>query len=199
MPSLEELKKLDDKKPICSFVISGQPATKKNSSRIIWANKRLRVIPSKQYMTYEKNCQSACEGVWKLKGNDPINFGVSIRIKAWISRWQVPDHVGILQSLGDILQHWKVISDDKYIHWTDLNYDTNEAEHWLQGKDAENPRVEIFIYRFKHPVEEYDLNKKTASKSKKAAVSKSKKAIALKPKKTTVKKPLKYNKSTRSI
>lgn len=195
MPSLSELKKLKNKTLICNFTIFGQPATKKNSSRIIWANKRLRVVPSKQYITYEKNCQSACEEAWTSKGNDPINFGVSIRIKVWISRWQIPDHVGILQALGDILQHWKVMSDDKYIHWTDLNYETNLPEHWLQGKDAENPRVEIYIYRFKHPVEDYEETKKPVKKT-------TKKPTAVKKTKKQTKKPSnkKYkNKLSRSI
>ena len=211
MPSLSDLKKLEDKKLICSFTIFGQPATKKNSSRIIYAGGRPRVIPSKQYMTYEKSCQPSCEEAWKNKGNDPINFGISIRIKVWISRWQIPDHVGILQSLGDILQHWKVISDDKYIHWTDLNYETNLPEHWLQGKDAENPRVEIYIYRFTHPVEAYDENKKpvkknAASKSKKSTTSKAKKSTTskakkapIKAKKPVIKRAKKYNVTSRSI
>ena len=77
------------------------------------------------------------------------------QIKVWLSRWILPDHVGILQSIGDILQKWEVVDDDKYIHWTDLNPENNEREHWFQGIDKENPRIEINIYRFKHLYEDY--------------------------------------------
>jgi hypothetical protein len=71
-----------------------------------------------------------------------------------------------LQSIGDILQKWEVVDDDKYIHWTDYDPETGEREHWFHGVDKENPRIEIVIYRYKHLYEDYceDKEKKEAAK-----------------------------------
>jgi hypothetical protein len=130
--------------------------------QLIYVKGSPRLIPSKLYVKYEKACQGICESIWKLKNNLPINFGVAIRIKVWINSWRIPDHVGILQALGDIFQHWDIVLDDKYIHWTDVDYETGEYAHWFQGVDKISPRVEVFIYRYRHPVEEFEANKKTA-------------------------------------
>lgn len=149
-----------DKELLCHFVVSGQPATKKNSSRIIWVKKFPRVIPSKQFVAYEKQCQPYCEDACNKLHNQIINFGVAIRIKVWIKKWQLPDHVGILQSIGDIFQKYGVVADDKYIHWTDCDFLTGQHEHWFMGVDKENPRIEVWMYRFKHPIEDYEASKK---------------------------------------
>lgn len=142
---------------IINFTIPGHPATKKNSNRIIWtkvAGRRLpKVIPSKQYYTYEKSCKPHITSFWK---EAPIDYGVLIRIKVWLSAWRIPDHVGILQSLGDIFQTCKFIKDDKYIQWTDYNFETKEIDQWFAGVDKENPRVEVWVYRYKTTSEIYE-------------------------------------------
>lgn len=173
------IKEKDNFSLLCSFTIPGNPATKKNSSRIIMTRigrRRIpRIIPSAQFVRYEKHCKPFCQNVWELLGNEPINFGIIIRIEVWLNAWRIPDHVGILQSLGDIFQKYKIISDDKYIQWSDYNLETKQIETWLKGVDKENPRVNVYIYRYRHTTEEYDnlklekiniQNEKIAAKKK---------------------------------
>ena len=95
-----------------------------------------------------------------------MKYGVAIKIKVWLSRWILPDHVGILQSIGDILEKWSVIDNDKYIHWTDFDPSNGQREHWFQGIDKENPRIEILIFRYKHLYEDYTEEKDTKEAAK---------------------------------
>lgn len=137
------------------FTIPGNPVTKKTHQRIMRVGGYPRIFPSKQYEEYEKYCKSYCLDIWKNTGKDPIKYGVAIQIKVWLSRWILPDHVGILQSIGDILEKWGVVENDKYIHWTDFDPSTGERHHWFQGIDKDNPRIEILIFRYKHLYEDY--------------------------------------------
>jgi Holliday junction resolvase RusA-like endonuclease len=148
------------------FTIPGNPVTKKTHQRIMRVGGYPRIFPSKQYEEYEKYCKQFCLDVWKNQGKDPMKYGVAIKIKVWLSRWILPDHVGILQSIGDILEKWGVIENDKYIHWTDFDPSTGEREHWFQGIDKENPRIEILIFRYKHLYEDYTEEKDTKEAAK---------------------------------
>jgi len=163
---------------LLKFTIPGNPVTKKTHQRIMRVGGYPRIFPSKQYEEYEKYCKSYCLDVWKSQGKEPMKFGVAIKIKVWLSRWILPDHVGILQSIGDILEKWEVLDNDKYIHWTD--YDTeNNHEHWFQGIDKENPRIEITIFRYKHLYEDYTQEKdeKEAAKLERKKIRESKKTV----------------------
>lgn len=141
---------------ILSFVIPSQPATKKNSSRIIKIKGFFKVIPSERFISYQKFCKEYIEPIWGELGYQPIEYGVSIKIRVATSKWIIPDYTNVCQALGDILQHYKVIADDKWIHWTDGEIKNNVPnEHWLIGVDKDNPRLEIEIRRFRHPLEEY--------------------------------------------
>jgi Holliday junction resolvase RusA-like endonuclease len=96
-----------------------------------------------------------------------VPFGVSIKIRVATDKWIIPDYTNVCQALGDILQHYKIISDDKWIHWTDGEFNNNvPQEHWLIGVDKENPRIEIEMRRFRHPVENYRLEKEQAEEKK---------------------------------
>lgn len=97
----------------------------------------------------------------------PYDFGISIKIRVATDKWIVPDYTNVCQALGDILQHFKIISDDKWVHWTDGDY-TNDIpnEHWFIGVDKENPRIEIEVRRFRHPIEDYRLNKELIEQNK---------------------------------
>jgi hypothetical protein len=82
----------------------------------------------------------------------------------------------VLFRSGDILEKWSVIDNDKYIHWTDTDAN-NVREHWFQGIDKENPRIEITIFRFKHLYEDYTQEKdeKEAAKLERKKIRESKK------------------------
>ncbi len=148
---------LPDNTELLKFTIPGRPSTKKTHQQIIYVKGSPRVIPSKQFATYEKICKEFCEKAWC---KPPMDFGVSIHIRVYLDTWSIGDHVGYMQSLGDILEKHKVIANDKFIHWTD------DGEHWFGGVDKNNPRCEITISRFRHPYEEYRTNKEIAETKK---------------------------------
>lgn len=150
---------------IANFVIPSSPATKKNSNQIIKVKGFIKVLPSKRFLDYQKYCEPYLE---PIKRDTPLDFGISIKIRVATGKWIVPDYTNICQALGDILQHCDVITNDKWIHWTDGDIKNNiPDEHWFIGVDKENPRMEIEIRRFRHPLENYRLDKEIKESKKK--------------------------------
>ena len=140
---------LPDGTLLCHFVIPNRPATKKTHQRIVRRGGFNRILPSKQYEEYEAQSAQYCLDAWKCKGEVPMDFGVNILLRAYMPNWAgMPDQCGILQSLGDIIEKHGVISNDKFIQWMSSN------EHWF-SIDKDNPRVELWIYRQRHPYEGY--------------------------------------------
>jgi Holliday junction resolvase RusA-like endonuclease len=160
--------KLIDGELIYKFTIPSSPATKKNSNRIIRNKGFMKVIPSERFMKYQTFCKSFLEPLRKDKNLYPIDCGISVKIRVATDKWIVPDYTNVCQALGDILQHFGVIENDKWIHWTDGDSKNNiPEEHWFLGVDKENPRMEIEIRRFRHPLENYYNAKKKPSTKKK--------------------------------
>lgn len=143
----EEL--VPDGELLCKFTIPGRPATKKTHQQVVWIKGSPRVLPSAQFTTYEKSCKISCEAAWKGDGMLPMDFGIAIKVYVYLNTWSVGDHVGYLQAIGDIIEKYGIIANDKWIHWLGDN------THWFGGVDKDNPRTEIEIYRFRHPYEEY--------------------------------------------
>lgn len=137
-----------------SLVVPSSPATKKNSSRIVKIKGFYKIIPSKRFIEYQKFCEPYFTSLRKKDGLPPMDFGVSIKIRVATEKWIVPDYTNICQALGDILQHYGVISNDQWIHWTDGEVTDNiPKQHWFIGVDKNQPRMEIEIRRFRHPLE----------------------------------------------
>lgn len=117
------------------FVITGRPATKKNSSRVVRRGKFTRVLPSEAFMKYER------EAVKQIKALHlpTITGPVQVEFLYWLTdrRWW-PDLVGLLQATSDILQTAGIIEDDKWI----LCYNLSR----ICGLDKENPRAIIKIW-----------------------------------------------------
>lgn len=155
----EEL--LPDNTEILRLTIPGRPATKKTHQQVIYVKGSPRVIPSAQFAKYEKLCKEFCAQAWEDIGKNPMDFGVSIEMRIYLDTWSIGDHVGYMQSIGDILEKHKVIANDKFIHWGD------DGMHWFGGVDKENPRCEIVIKRFRHPYEKYREDKEAAETRKK--------------------------------
>jgi Holliday junction resolvase RusA-like endonuclease len=141
---------------IVSFMIPGRPMTKKTHNEMAFIPKLNRsiMLPSKTFAKYEKGCEAIVKNAWHNLNKAPIDFGVGIEIKVWLDTWTMPDHVGILQSLGDIFEKHHLVSNDRWITWV------NASQHWLQGVDRESARTEIKITRLKHPYEDYKSKKK---------------------------------------
>lgn len=142
---------------LTEMYIPGQPATKKNHNE---KTNTGGFLPSKQYRAYEPVCKPYCEAAWKNKGKPPIHFGVKVIMHVKLNRWNVGDHNGYMQSLGDIMEKWGVLANDKYIHWGE------DGTHWFQGVDKENPGVTIKIYRYRHLIEDFRKNKEKEEAAK---------------------------------
>jgi hypothetical protein len=160
--SSKHLEELPDDTLILSFNIPGRPSTKKTSQRVVRRGGFTRILPSLLYERYEKHCKYYCESIWKDLGYEPIDFGVSIKLKVYLDSWIVGDECGYQQANGDIIQGHGIIKDDMWIHWVD------NGTHMIHY-DKENPRIEVEIKRFKHPKEAYrnDKNEKEAIKEAK--------------------------------
>mgnify|MGYP003353712560 CR=1 FL=1 len=132
------------------FVIPSSPATKKNSNRIIRVKGFMKVIPSERFMKYQKFCEPFIKALRKDQNLPAIDYGISIKIRVATEKWIVPDYTNVCQALGDILQHYEMITNDQWIHWTDGDVNNHvPSEHWFIGVDKNNPRLEVEIRRFK--------------------------------------------------
>lgn len=108
--------------------------TKKNSSRIIVAGGRTMLIPSKQYVEFEKHCKPFLK---------PLNIDYSINLKClfYMKTRRKVDLPNLLNSICDVLVKHKVITDDN----KDIvsSFDGSRVLY-----DKENPRIEIEITHF---------------------------------------------------
>jgi len=158
----KHLEELPNDTLILSFNIPGRPATKKTSQRVVRRGGFTRILPSLLYEKYENHCKAYCDSIWKDLGYNPMDFGISIKLKVYLDSWIVGDECGYQQAHGDIIQKHGIIADDMWIHWVD------NGEHMIHY-DKENPRIEVEIKRFKHPKEAYrnEKNEKEAIKEAK--------------------------------
>jgi Holliday junction resolvase RusA-like endonuclease len=122
-----------------SFIIKGEPRTKKNSQRIM-RNKAGRsfIIPSQQYQNYEKSFieQAEIEGVTGLKIADPVN----IKCLFYMHTRRKVDLTNLLSGAMDCMVSAGIIEDDNCKIAT-----ANDGSRVFY--DKENPRTEITIER----------------------------------------------------
>lgn len=156
------LENLENHELILRFTIPGRPSTKKTSQRVVRRGGFTKILPSLLYEKYEKHCKEYCESIWKNEGLEPLDYGVSIKLKVYLDSWIVGDECGYQQANGDIIQAHGIIKDDMWIHWVDND------EHMIHY-DKENPRIEVEVKRYKHPKEAYrnEKNEKEAIKEAK--------------------------------
>ena len=145
---IKALEDLEDNTMLLNFTIPGRPSTKKTSQRVVRRGGFTKILPSVLYEKYEKHCKEFCDEAWKNASYPPIDCGVSIKIKVYLDSWIIGDECGYQQAHGDIIQAHGIIADDMWIHWVDRN------EHMI-NYDKENPRIEVEIYRYRHPKESF--------------------------------------------
>ena len=162
---LEALENLPNDELLLKFSIPGRPSTKKTSQRVVRRGGFTKILPSLLYEKYEKHCKEYCEDAWKNHGMPAIDCGVAVKLKVFLDSWIVGDECGYQQAHGDIIQAHSVIQDDMWIHWIDKN------EHMI-FYDKENPRIEVEIYRYKHPKEEFRNEQRIKEAKKKAKTKK---------------------------
>lgn len=112
----------------------GNPATKKNSQRIIWTGGYARIIQSKRFLDYEKDCILQTKKQDKLKIDYPINLKC-VYFRATKHR---VDLTNLLSATNDILVNAEVLKDDNF----KIVQSVDGSEVLF---DKHNPRVEITI------------------------------------------------------
>lgn len=110
------------------------PVTKKNHGRIIRANGKPRMIPSKQFCAYQEAAKPYLEPL-------EIDYKCNVKCLFYMRTRRIVDLVGLLQAIDDVLAHYGVITDDN--------------SRIIAGHDGsrvlcdkQNPRTEIVIERW---------------------------------------------------
>lgn len=113
------------------FTISLAPRTKKNSQQLIVVGGRPRIIPSKAFIQYEKDCFP-----YMPKVN--INMPINIKATYYMPTRRKVDLCNLHEALHDVLVHYGVIEDDN----SDIvvSTDGSRVKH-----DKNNPRTEVEI------------------------------------------------------
>ena len=114
------------------FTIPVNPVTKKNSQQIILVGGRPRIIPSKKYKEYERDCIPFLTHVEHVTGRLNVKAVYFMRTRRRV------DLINLHEALHDILVKAGVLEDDncKIIYSTDGSY---------VDYDKENPRTEVTI------------------------------------------------------
>ena len=115
------------------ITLIGRPYTKKNSPRII-TKPYPRLLPSKNFVQYEKDCIRQITGKYKQKIDYPIN----LKCVYYMPTRHRVDLVNLLEATCDILVTAGVLEDDnaKIVK----SHDGSRVLY-----DKERPRVEIEI------------------------------------------------------
>lgn len=136
-------------KPV-SFVIYGQPATKKNSSTIVGG--RAKLLPSKTYRDYERSARDQLNSI-RCKGIRLPHYttGVNISVKYYLqNRAHWPDLVGLMQATADIISdEYKIIRHKRQLFCPWVLADDRIIKSWngtcIAGIDKDQPRAEVTI------------------------------------------------------
>lgn len=121
------------------FVIGVAPKTKKNSQQIIRIKGKPRIIPSKLYKKYEKDCAPFIPNI------ETINYPINLKCIYYMPTRRKVDLNNLLEATTDMLVHYKVLEDDnsKIV----VSHDGSRVRY-----DKNIPRTEIFIDRIEEDV-----------------------------------------------
>lgn len=114
------------------LIIYGKPITKKNSMQIISIGGRPRLIQSKAYREYEKQC------LMQIQPWEHFDKPIHVKCLYWLKDKRKTDLTNLLAATHDILQKAKIIEDDALI----VSLDGSR----IMGVDKLNARVEVEIY-----------------------------------------------------
>ena len=118
-----------------SFTIPGAPRTKKNSSQIVRAGARPRILPSCAYRTWAAQALPALRAAAARARLGPIAEPVNCRALIYRDALR-GDAVGFYQAIADLLEDAGILENDRWVvAW--------DGSRML--KDAARPRVEILL------------------------------------------------------
>lgn len=117
------------------IVIPGRPTPKKNNPRIIppKGNRKMMLLPSARWTDYLKQVEPHLLPY----GNVQFTAPVHVCVEAWLQDARKPDLVNLLQGVGDLLEHYGIVANDRLIE----SWDGSR----IMGIDRTSPRTEIRI------------------------------------------------------
>ena len=117
------------------IVLPFRPVPKKNNPRIIppKGNRKMLLLPSKLWTDYVKKVEPHLLPFGNIQFTEPVH----VCVKIWLQDARKPDLINILQGVGDILEYYKILTNDRIIESWDHSR--------ICGIDRENPRTEIEI------------------------------------------------------
>lgn len=122
------------------FTIPVRPATKKNSGQIVMRGKYPVLLPSKQYLAFEKECLPYLNHVKQTAGI--INFPINMECLFFTETKRKIDLTNLLNAIDDaMVKSGLVIDDNRDII---AAHDGSRVFH-----DKFNPRIEIKITELK--------------------------------------------------
>lgn len=118
------------------FTLPIRPVTKKNSGQIITVGGFPRLIPSKQYLQFEKDCQPYFKQVLNQIGQ--IDYPINLQAVFYVETKRRIDLPNLLNAVDDAMVKSELILDDN----RDIiaSHDGSRVYH-----DKFNPRIEIEI------------------------------------------------------
>lgn len=130
-----------------SFVVMGQPATKKNSA----IKTRFGIIPSKAFRAYEKDFRKVMMILKTLKELPHYECPVNVKALYYLrNAAHFPDLLGLEQATADIMSdEYRIINHKRTraVEW--ILCDDRIIKSWdgsrIAGIDKDNPRVEVEI------------------------------------------------------
>ena len=82
---------------------------KKNSQQMIWTNGKPRLIQSKNYLQFEKDC-----GYFLNRYKLHIDYPINLKCTFYVSDRRKRDLTNLLNAIQDVLVKYDVIADDNY-------------------------------------------------------------------------------------
>lgn len=115
------------------FTIPVSPRTKKNSQRPVKVGKRIIILPSKEFETYQN-----AAGYYIRHKNERINCPCEVTALFYMPTRRLCDLTNLLEALDDVLVHYGVLEDDN--SRIIVSHDGSRVLY-----DKENPRTEVKI------------------------------------------------------
>lgn len=136
-----------------TLVFLGQPATKKNSARMVGfgKNKKPALIPSDAFRKYEQECRKQLLYQKQFSELPHYTMPIKLTCKYFLKdRSSYPDLVGLMQATADILEdEYKIINHKRQLSCKWVLSNDRIIKSWdgteIAGLDKYNPRVEITI------------------------------------------------------
>ena len=116
------------------FIIYGNPVTKKNSQRIVTRGRFPKLLPSEQYVKYQRECLRQLSGL----GAPMISIPVNVKALYYMQTRRKVDLSNLNSALHDILVDAGILEDDN--RNIIAGHDGSRVFH-----DKVNPRVEVYI------------------------------------------------------